>query len=893
MNGIRWLMLRLRALVGRRALERDMQEEMREHLERAAERLVARGMSPANARAAARREFGNLTLIQEQARDSRGARWVDALIADVRFALRYFARKPLTAATTIAVLALGIGANSAIFTVFDAEVRRPAPAVPDDKSHARIYGLQQTTRGGRWQLRDFSYPELTQLAERRETFADVAGWTTQDVVLDLADSSVTREVTAEFVTPNFFSTLGVRLVAGPGLPSHVPTTPDAAAVISFAVAKELFESPADAIGRQILANDVALRVAGVAPPRFQGAIPNSRRPSIWMPLSMRAEVVRSSPRWLTDSTHLSVFARLAPNVKAEDASAIAGNVVGRMLPDTLARVGAVRSADVTGLRSPPPAHVMEPGDVDDIVVLGLIGLLILAVACTNVSALVVAAAVGRRHEIAVRLAQGATRGRLIRQLLTESSLLAITGGALGLLLYWWLIRLIASNANTDLTPDVTSLTFTMLFALGTGLVFGLAPAMHATRASAASALRDSGGGTVSRSRLQRAFVIAQIVCSQPLLVMLGLGLSYASWSRAPLPSDVAEHVITAWFRPAAVSDTPQWRVLVDSLRMRVAAHPGVASVVPEMAPIDFRSVRRISTGATDADPVRVLLTGAYPGYFDLLGARIVLGRDVSLADTTGSDRSVVVGNDVARRLWGDANPIGQRLASVERRDGKTDSLSFVVVGVVDVTHPAIVSPALDTEGQQSMKLYTAHGQRWHTAALVLRARGPAQPFLSELHTFFRSEAPSLSVNRLQTLAMTHDQQQREARSMATAALGAAAVALLLASLGLYGVVSWAVGQRMREIGIRIAVGAMPRRVARMFFASGVRLSATALLIGLPVCLVALRLGLSQGILIAPKANVWLIGAGTAGVMMLVASAASWWPARRAVRVDPVATLRVD
>jgi hypothetical protein len=393
--------------------------------------------------------------------------------------------------------------------------------------------------------------------------------------------------------------------------------------------------------------------------------------------------------------------------------------------------------------------------------------------------------------------------------------------------------------------------------------------------------------------LQRAFVIAQIVCSQPLLVMLGLGLSYTSWTRAPLPSDVAEHVISAWFRPAAVSDSPQWGVLVDSLRKRVAAHPGVASVVPEMALIAFRSVRRVAAGAADGDPVRVLLTGAYPGYFDLLGARIVLGRDISLADTTGNDQSVVVGNDVARRLWGDANPIGQRLASVERRDAKTDSLSFVVVGVVDATHPAIASPALDTEGQQSMKLYTAHGQRWHTAALMLRSRGPAQPFLSELHTFFRSEAPSLSVNRLQTLAMTHDQQQRDARSMATAALGAAAVALLLASLGLYGVVSLAVGQRMREIGIRIAVGAMPRRVARMFFASGVRLSATALLIGLPVCLVALRLGLSQGILIAPKANVWLIGAGTAGVMMLVASAASWWPARRAVRVDPVATLRVD
>ena len=888
MNAIRWLIFRLRAIVRHRALERDMQEEMREHLARATERFVARGMSPAHARAAARREFGHLTVIQEQARDSRGARWVDALVADVRFALRYFARKPLTAATIVTVLALGIGANSAIFTVMDAVFRRPAPAVPDDKSHARIYGLEQTTRGSRWQLRNFSYPELTQLAERLETFAEVAGWTTQDIVLDLADSSITREVSAEFVTPNFFTTLGVRLVAGPGLAPHLPlpTTPDPAAVISFSMAEELFESAAHAVGRQIFANDIALRVVGVASPRFQGAIPNSRRPSIWIPLSMRAEVGRSSPLWLTDSAHLSVFARLAPNVKTQDASAIARNVVSRMLPDTLARAGAVRSAEVTGLRAPPPTRGIEREEVAIAIAAGIIGLLILAVACTNVSALVVAAAVGRRHEIAVRLAQGASRGRLVRQLLTESSLLAITGGALGLVLYWWLIRFVASSANLDIMPDITSLTFTMLFALGTGLVFGLAPAMHATRTGPAVALRDSGGGTASRSRLQRVFVIAQIACSQPLLVMLALVLSVTIRTRAPLPPDVAEHVITAWFWPAAVGDTVQRRQLVDSLRRRVATLPGVASVVPEVSPIDFCAVRLASTGATDAgDPVPVLLTGAYPGYFDLLGARILLGRDVSLADTAGGDQSVVVGSDAARRIWGDSNPIGQRLASVERRDGETDSLHFVVVGVVDATHPAIVS--------QNMKLYTAHGKQWSAVAFLLRSHGPAQPFLSELHTFFRGHARSLTVNGLQTLAMTHAEELREARLMAAATLGAAVLALLLASLGLYGVVSLAVGQRMREIGIRIAVGALPRRVATMFFSSGVRLSAIALLIGLPVSLVAVRLGLSEGVLIAPKANVWLIGAGTAGVMMLLASVASWWPARRAVRVDPVVTLRVD
>ncbi len=887
MNPIRWIMLRLRAIIGRRALESDMQEEMRLHLERDTLRLLSRGLSPAEARAAARRAFGNVPMIQEQARDARGARWVEALIADLRFALRYFARKPMTAVTIVVVLGLGIGANSAIFTVLHAVLARPAPAVPKDDSHARIYGLE-TARGGHSELRDFSYAELAQLAERRETFVAVAGWTAHDVVLALVDSSGSNDVGAEFVTPNFFTTLGVPLVAGPGFAPHAPTAPHATAVISFDLAEQLYESRQKAIGQRLFANDVALRVVGVAPPRFQGAIPNSRRPDIWMPLSMRSEVARTTPKWLADSARLGVFARLAPNVKREDATAIARHVAAQMAPDTLARVGAARSAAVTELRSPPPTDEIEREDADMIIAISLIGLLVLAVACTNVSALLVAAAVGRRQEIAVRLSQGASRGRLIRQLLTESSLLAIAGAALGILLYWWVTRFV-SITTVDITPDMTSLTLTLVFALGTGLIFGLSPALHATRRGVAGVLRTVGSAATKRSRMQQAFVVAQIVFSQPLLVLLAVILSTTIHPRQRLPAAVGDRVISTRFRQASPGDSSELREVADSLMRSLATVPGVAGIVPNAGAIDFQNVQVAqTTSGTESvagDAARLLLTGVAPGYFELLGAQILLGRDVALGDSIGSDYAVVIGSEAARAFWGVTNPVGRRLVSVENRNGKTDSLSFMIVGVVDATHPALAS--------HNRKLYTAHGKQWSTYALLLRTHTSAEAAMPELHKIIRSQAPSLAVSRMETLAGQHERDRRESIQAIAASCAAAALALLLASIGLYGVVSLAVGQRTREIGIRIAVGALPRRVAWMFFSSGVRLSAIALLIGLPVSLVALKLALSQGVLIAPKANIWLIGSGIAAVMMLVASAASWWPARRAVRVDPAVTLRVE
>ena len=894
MHLIRQALLRLRAIVNRRALEGDMQSEMREHLDRATQRYMARGMSRADARIAARREFGNVSVLQEEARDARGARWLDALGSDLRFAFRYFARHKATSAIIVTVLALGIGTNTAIFSAFQAEMKRPAPTVPRDPLHVRVHASEQASRGARWRARDMTYPELTALAEHRDIFQDIAAFIGHDVVLDAGDSTGARGVGAEFVTPNYFSLLGVPLAAGPGFARGQPDVPDLAAVMSFNMAQLLYGDARQAVGRRILVNEIGVRVVGVAIPGFQGALRNAGRPALWLPISARAEIARVSPRWL-DRTGLVLIGRLTSPEGHERATALARQVVTRALPDSAARVGMARSAWVLPMHEPAPLNA----DYESLFVLtavGFIGLLILLVACTNVSSLMVAAAIGRRHEIAVRLSLGASRSRILKQLLTETTLLSVAGGLAGLMLYWWLATYIANRGiiqGVDIGPDLGTFAFMMSLAVGTGLLFGLSPALHATRAGVATALRDSGAGSTRRSRLQRVFVIAQIVFSQPLLVLLGVMLSLVITDYDPMPESVSDRVVSIGFRPLASTGSPsQRREGVDSLMTRIASHPEVVGVLPEVAAFAIRSITVPGErgAASDSAPRNAAIEGTAPGWFALLDVPIILGRDVSLDDTAATDYPIVVGSDLARKLWGEENPIGRTLTSPGRDGpaGSRDSADVVmtVVGVFDASRP-------NTRGDDIARLFTARGKGWRRDRILVRTRGGAEAFIPELRRLIRAEAPSLPVTEMQTLAQIDANEVLVTIKVAALAGGGAALALLLASLGLYGVISLAVNQRRREIGIRIAVGARPMRVARMFLASGVRVSAIALLIGLPVSVGALQLALAQGAVIAPDVNVWLIGTAIAVVLLLVAAAATWIPARRAALVDPATTLRVE
>ncbi|HTE48127.1 MAG TPA: ABC transporter permease, partial [Gemmatimonadaceae bacterium] len=391
--------LRLRAIFGRRRLEADMNTEMRDHLDQATDRYLARGMSRDAARLAARREFGNVASLEEESRDARGNRWIDALGGDLRFAFRYFARHKATTAIILAVITLATGANTLIFSTVQAQFLRPAPAVPNDHAQARIWAMERPTKTARWEQRRFTLPELTALAERREIFSRVAAWTEEDIILDGRDSSGARGVGAQFVTANYFRTLGVPLSAGLDFDQNATgDAPEMTAVMAYAMAEQLYANAADAVGRRILVNEVLVYVVGVAPPRFQGAMRNMHEPALWMPLSARADIDRVSRRWLVDDAELSLFARLASGASREQGTALAKQVVASALPDSAARVGMARSAEVRGMQSLPPGSDASEESLAFTFITG-IGILILLVAWMNVSSLMVAAAVGRRHEI--------------------------------------------------------------------------------------------------------------------------------------------------------------------------------------------------------------------------------------------------------------------------------------------------------------------------------------------------------------------------------------------------------------------------------------------------------------------------------------------------------------
>ena len=822
------------------------------------------------------------------------------LAADTRFAFRYFARHKATTAIIVAVIALGTGANTVIFSIFQAQFLRPAPAVPENTAHARIVVQERPTRTAPWQPRRFSQPELVALVAHREIFQDVAAWTEDDVVLR-ADSTAARGVGAQFVTSNYFGTLGVALSAGRGLRQTADDTPDMTAVMSYAIAEQLFGDAAAAVGRQVLVNEVPVHIVGVAPERFQGALRGMDEPALWMPLSARADIARVSRRWLTDEAAMSLLARLAAGARREQATALARQVVASTLPDSAARVGMARTAYVLGMNEPSPGN-----DSTELVIaftaMASIGVLILLVGWMNVSSLMVAAAVARRHEIAVRLSLGASRVRLVRQLVTESTLLALSGSAVGLTLGWSMLTW-NQNAEVDgvtIVPDVSTFAFVAAMAVATGILFGLSPALHATRGGISNALRDSSTGASSRSRLQRGFVVAQIALSQPLLVVLGTMLSLVIAEYQPLSPETSRHVISIWFRPLIQTGAPeQRREAVDSLIPRIAERPEVLGVVPEAAAYEIRRVvapdRLVPNAVNDSAPTIVHVEGTAPGWFALLDVPVVLGRDVSLADTAAAEHPVVIGSDLARTLWGPANPIGRTLASPGLPGLEQDSIAMTVVGVYDATRrlPGLFWGGQATRTDATARVYTAHGKNWQHDRVLVRTRGPAAPYVPELQRFVRAQAPSLPVTSMLTFEQVDARAYRSTLQVAGLAGAGGALALLLASLGLYGVISLAVRQRTREIGVRIAIGARPMEVARMFLASGVRASLVALALGLPLSIAALKIGMSQGIVIAPKVNPYLIGVVIAPVLLAVASAATWVPARRAALVDPARTLRVE
>jgi predicted permease len=904
------LRARVRAIVRRGTVDREMRDEMALHLEQATERLMRRGLNEAEARDAARREFGNVAVLQEEGRDVRGGRWIEMLVSDVRFAMRHFSRTPLTAITLILVLALGIGVNSALFSLVQVLTMRPAPGVPADDALVRIRGTSLTRSEGKLEGRHLSMPEVNDLATRRETFAAVASYSSEEVMLDLGDGSDPKAMTGHFVSPNFFATLGIRTALGPGLPAgQTDDAPGAELVV--VIAHSLWEQiggDTAIIGRVVRVNDVPVRIVGVAPPAFQGAAFDSGMPLLFLPMPARAAILQSTPHALVspDSTFLDVFARLAPNATLEQGNAVVKVVATAWVPGKVEPgEPAVISSDVVPLRG-----LTDVGsDSERLAIVALMGtgaLLILLVACTNVSALLVGAAVARRREIAIRLSLGASRLRVIRQLVTETSLIALAGGALGLTLYWWITRLIAwAFLDGGIGPDLGTVGFTAFVALGTGIIFGLSPALHATRLDVSSALKDAGGGTTSRSRLQRFFIVAQIVLTQPLLVAIAMVVGIVlSELGGRVDNPLTTNIVRVEFGTyGGVGSREQKLARIADVMQAVSRLPSVETVVPQSRGFDVADVR-VHTADRGAGPraqetVRAHIEGTAPGYFAFQDIPMRRGRELIASDTAGREMAIVIDSDLARSFWGAGDPIGRRLEMTSLRDRKGTILTPVERGRVDAVGPrtGVVVGVFDTTGaplRGAGRIYTAAGAQWSKDTYLIRTRGNGTAVIPTIRQLVRTTIPDIPIygNGLATLEQLDRIERRDVLQLSAGATGAGLLALVLASIGLYGVVALSVRQRHREIGVRVALGARPRQVIRLFFMSGVRLSALGVILGLPLSVVALNLIATSFADVVPL-NMPLVGVAIAVVVIAVAALASWIPARRAARVDPLVAIRFD
>lgn len=901
----------IRSVVLRRRLEREMQDEMAEHLDQSTARLIARGLSPEEARNEAMREFGNVAYLQEEGRLARGTGWLDALIADSRFALRQFARRPGTTIVMLVVLIVGMSTSTLLFSYVYAYAVQPPPGVALEEDLVRIRGSQSAGAAGRTS-RPLSEEEFLEYATLTDHFRAVAGWTDAFVALDAGDDPdlIGLDARVTFATENYFSVLGVRPVLGPGLPAVDSDDPAMAsvAVIGYTTWDQLFGRSPDVIGSTIAVNGVPVTVVGVAPERFIGMGPLARH-TLWMPVQARRLVMPGA------SDGFRAAGRLRPGVGPEAATAAAQVVAARAassregvriidpVTDQEVPIAGV-STEVVPLRA-ANADPMFERDVRLMTFLvGLLGLLVLLVTCTNVSALLTGLATARRHEIAVRLSLGAARARLIRQLLTESVLLASIAAAGALGVVWLVLRMVMKlipyfPLEMGINWPVTLFIFGVALAVGT--LFGLSPALHATRLALESALRDSNAAVAAaRGRLQRGLVVAQIAFTQPLVVLLAAVLLLVVQNGMPQSRTAfADQLIrlSLVVDPSfggSSADQAEWRrqlqVSIDRLVDRLEEMPGVEFAMLDQgsaAPVGAYSVHP-EDRVDPASQNLVSLSGERrgEGYFRMMGISVLRGRGLQPGDA-GSARPpegegpIVIDVDLARRLWAGADPIGRRLLAAS--DSARGPRTLVVVGVVRDPQ------AQAREAGQDYRVFLPPDTSRLSTTVLLRTAGPADPHLPAIRGVVHEIAPGTRF-RLRTVAAIENEERRNFRLVAGGVSVAGLAALLLAAIGLYAVVAFSVGQRTREIAVRIAVGARARQIVRRFISDGLRLSVLGLLIGLPLSLIGLRLLLSMDEDLQAVSLPSVTAIAALGVV-LVATAAAWIPARRAASVDPATTLR--
>ena len=878
---------RFRAIFRRGAVERELADELQSHMDVEADRLVREGVSPDEARRRARLSLGDVERVKEAARDSRGVRFVDDAAQDLRYAARMLRKSPgLTLASTLTI-AVGIAATTAVFSLVNAILLRPLP-VPEPR---RLFVLSErwsngNTPGSSMAEYLYSYHHYLDLRDAtRPVFSRLAGfrYETDAVRIDATAESVS----SAYVSANYFQALGVRPSLGRLFSDTTERigTAEPEIVLSYSFWKGRLSGDSAVIGRTLYVDSRAMTVVGVAAPGFAGTIVGLAA-DVWIP-NGGASKPKAGAATLADSTRdagpLTVFGRLRDGVSARQAVAALDVIGPAMKMD--APWQHIRSVALDPMVGPP---AMFRGAV-----LGFFGMLlvtaglVLCIAAANIAGMLLVRAAHRRREVAVRLALGAARGRLMRQLLTESAALCAIGGAVGVLLARVLVALIptiqapiGTRLVLNVTLDWVVLLVSLAITVAAGIAAGLAPALQAARVDLVSGLHGLPAVIGSRRGSSRsAFVVAQLAMS--LVLLISAGLFTRAFRRALLidPGLDARNVVVARLDVGAHGyDRARGEAFYAQLVARLAARPEVEAVaLGEFTPLAFSHWGQGMPGP-DGSHFSVTMGLVDANYLSALRVPIVSGRGFRTSDTQTSAPVVVVNETLARRMWPGEPALGQllKLADGTRavvgvaRDGKYRSLD---------------------EGPTAYA-FIPFAQHYNSSMTIhVRARGRMDAALGALRSDVAALDPDIAVERPRTLATDLDLYFLPQRTAAWVIGVFGIVGLALAGVGIYGIVAYDVARRTRELGIRLALGAHGSDLVMTVLSRGGAVVGVGIAIGLPIALVVARLaaGFLYGIRVADP----LTFAVAPAALGVIALGVSYIPARRAALVDPAISLRVE
>jgi predicted permease len=814
---------------------------------------------------------------------------VSTLLSDIRYSVRSLLKNPGLTAAAILSLGLGIGANTTIFTWVQAVLFRPIPMAADPAT-LRIAAMEN--RDG--QSRSWSYPNFMDFRDRA-TLMDVVAQDDQTFNVAVDDSA--ERNWGGLVSGNFFQMMGLRPAAGRLFTPQDDVTPGGhpVAVISYAYWQQRFGGDPSIVGKEVTINNTPMTIIGVAPEGFIGAF-GGIAASLWTPMMMQREMMGGDRLNARGNGWFQALVRLKPGVSQEQAQAEATAIMAQ-LEQEYKDFNDGRRLRIVQMWDAPfgAATVLRPL----LTILSVLVALVLVIACANVANLLLSKAVSRRREVAVRLSLGASRMRLVRQLLTESLLLALIAGVAGIAMAYWSMNVIMAFVppvdmpfDLGLRMDGQTLLFAVMVSMITGLVFGLAPALQTSSAETIHALKEegrSGSGGRATGRLRSALVVAQVAVCLVLLVGATLFLRSFFAAQSLSPGFDPGGVVTAsmdMFQSGYTGDRLRdfRRRTLDAM----TALPGVtAAAFGSRLPLGMGGNNSLGVSIDGYVPrqneeVVISYSTVGPRYFETLSIPVLQGREYNDNDTATSPNVIVISEATARRYWPNGNALGGRI----RMGG--DQVAEVIGIVADSKYSSI------NETPRPQLFLSINRFTVNTLRLFVRTSGNPAPLVTEVRNAIRTLDASLPVYDARTMT-EHMRGAVFAQKMAADLLGAMGIlAVLLAAIGLYGVMAYAVNQRTQEMGIRLALGASPSALLSMVVGQGMKLTSVGLVIGLALALGAFgSIGAVRTLLpgISPLDPITFIAVPL--LLAAIACFATWIPARRAGRVDPVVALRVD